>query len=136
MNFKEHMVKLVAEALASYEMDEPHVDSPNSNFSQDSIYPEVSFSTLQVGATQEHHGDCVNLPCSCYRCFSDHILHKAEWITNNVLSKVSGEHPLSNSINDLREHLSHGSWRCERYKECHCGLDDLCEELNIPKIPL
>jgi len=34
----------------------------------------------------------------------------------------------------FQEFATHGSWRCNHYDECHCGLDDLCDKLGIPRI--
>jgi len=35
----------------------------------------------------------------------------------------------------LEGYLKHDSWRCERYKECHCGLDALLDSAGFARIP-
>ena len=42
------------------------------------------------------------------------------------------------SVEDFLEYASHQAWRCDyrtRYGKCMCGLDDLCDELGIERIP-
>jgi hypothetical protein len=70
--------KKLAVGLANYEMDEPHVESPDCTASD--CYGTITYEQLIEGSETEHHGDCVSLPCSCFRCYADHILHKANWL--------------------------------------------------------
>lgn len=35
----------------------------------------------------------------------------------------------------IAEFAKHDSWRCAYYSECHCGLDDETDRLQIPRIP-
>lgn len=35
----------------------------------------------------------------------------------------------------VRESAQHDSWRCTEYQECHCGLDDMTDQLGLPRIP-
>jgi hypothetical protein len=42
---------------------------------------------------------------------------------------------LRSQLDDLAFYLEHSSWRCNYYRECHCGLNDLCDKMGIPRIP-
>ena len=35
---------------------------------------------------------------------------------------------------DLLDYVKHDSWRCSRYKECHCGLDKLTDALGLARV--
>lgn len=76
-------VKLLACLLASYEMDEPHVDLPDLK-DEDSHYPEVDWEEFEGWMKEEHCGDCINLPAPCIRCYAEMILHKAKWIDERL----------------------------------------------------
>ncbi len=38
-------------------------------------------------------------------------------------------------LQKLMEYMVHDSWRCRYYQECHCGLDNLTDELNLERVP-
>lgn len=38
-------------------------------------------------------------------------------------------------IAELADYAVHGKWRCKHYKKCHCGLDELCDKIGIPRVP-
>lgn len=82
MNDFERVVMCLAVALANYEMDEPHTESPDCEASD--CYGTLTYENLLEGAAMEHHGDCVKLPCSCFRCYADHILHKSRWLAERI----------------------------------------------------
>jgi len=35
----------------------------------------------------------------------------------------------------IAEFAKHDSWRCAYYSECHCGLDDETDRLQLPRVP-
>jgi hypothetical protein len=36
---------------------------------------------------------------------------------------------------DLIEYLKHDSWRCKIYQVCHCGLNNITDEIGIARVP-
>ena len=38
-------------------------------------------------------------------------------------------------VRELAEYVKHDSWRCERYHQCHCGLDALTDRMGLERIP-
>lgn len=68
--------------LASYEMDEPHVNLPDLVVGEENkqYYPEISPEKFQEWLVTEHHGDCIKLPSPCIRCYAEMVAHKAKWI--------------------------------------------------------
>jgi hypothetical protein len=74
------LVRRLAELLASYEMDAPHADEPEGTAN----YPNITWDQLVTWMGVEHHGDCVNLPCSCTRCFAEAIVHQARWMAERL----------------------------------------------------
>lgn len=84
--------KRIAEALASYEADEPHVDLPSYEGSD--YYPAITYDEILMHSQSDHAGDCVKMPMTCMRCWAERILHKAEFIEdfiNTELGKREGE---------------------------------------------
>ncbi len=63
--------------IANYESDEPYEEGEE---------PCLSFSLKELHDWKEldHHGDCVNMPMTCMRCFAERCWHKACWIVDNL----------------------------------------------------
>lgn len=59
--------------LASYEMDSPHVSSPDLEVGKEENqhYPAIPPEKFLAWLLTEHHGDCIKLPSPCIRCFAD-----------------------------------------------------------------
>lgn len=36
----------------------------------------------------------------------------------------------------IAEYAKHDSWRCDYYRECHCGLWEACDEIGIERTAL
>lgn len=68
--------------LAAYEMDSPHVSSPDLDVGEEDKqhYPDVSKEDFKKWLESDHCGDCIKLPAPCIRCFANDIYHKAKWI--------------------------------------------------------
>jgi hypothetical protein len=49
--------------------------------------------------------------------------------------KKAGSRVKINTYLELAEFLAHDSWRCDYYKECHCGLNDTTDKLGLPRVP-
>ena len=45
------------------------------------------------------------------------------------------EKQLESLVVGLAEYIKHDSWRCEKYHECHCGLDALMDSAGMDRIP-
>jgi len=80
------VVMRLAHLLACYEADEPHVSSPGYDFGteEEQSYQGPTYAALAEWQQMEHHGDCVKQPTTCLRCWSDHLLHKANWISQRL----------------------------------------------------
>ena len=72
----------LAELLASYEMDEPHLSQPDLDVGEevDQYYPDVPWEVIAQRASEDHYGDCTNQANVCLRCWADQLIHKANWI--------------------------------------------------------
>ena len=72
--------------LASYEMDEPHVNLPDLVVGTEDKqhYPIISPDEFQKWLVTEHCGDCIKLPASCIRCYAEMVAHKAKWIASKL----------------------------------------------------
>ena len=69
----------LAAALASYEVDEPHIDTtPDPDVSD--YYPPIDPEGWEGYLKEDHMGDCTNQPCPCVKCAADMVRHKAEWV--------------------------------------------------------
>ena len=79
----ERLVMRLAVALANYEMDEPHTESPDCEASD--CYGTLTYENLLEGSKMKHHGDCVKIAGTCFRCYADHILHKAQWMADRAI---------------------------------------------------
>lgn len=75
-----NLVHRLAELLASYEMDEPHVEDPPGK----GHYPPWTWAEIEGHLQAEHQGDCTGLPSPCLRCFAEAIVHKARWIAGRM----------------------------------------------------
>ena len=45
------------------------------------------------------------------------------------------EKKLETLVSELVAYVTHDSWRCEKYHECHCGLDALMDSAGMDRIP-
>jgi hypothetical protein len=78
------LYRKIAEALASYECDEPHVGLFGD---QDQVYPDFPYEKIRDGIEDDHVGDCTNDCMTCVRCYLEAITHKARWIADYIEKK-------------------------------------------------
>ena len=80
--------KWLAAALASYEADEPHIDTSRDPVVSDS-YPPIDPDVWEDYLKEDHMGDCTNQPCPCVKCAAEMVRHKAEWVIEQASRRVS-----------------------------------------------
>ena len=83
----EKLKQIIAELLTDYEFDEPHISSPDCDVGNENeqSYNGASYKQLIEWSQMEHHGDCIDFPCTCMKCVADSTLHKANWLTKQLI---------------------------------------------------
>lgn len=73
--------------LASYEMDEPHVNSPGLDVGpeQKQHYPEFTPDQVREWLSVPHEGDCIRQCQPCRRCYMEAVAHKARWLAGRLV---------------------------------------------------
>jgi hypothetical protein len=73
-----YILKLAA-LIISYEMDLPHVESPDCE-DPSTYYGDIKPTQVEEWMKEKHHGDCVKQAITCTRCVADRAYHYADFI--------------------------------------------------------
>ena len=94
-NLKDPLFRKILIFLELYESDGPYLMGPDyvngkwitpvPSFGELPLEeyddPESRIKQLINGLKEIHAGDCVKMPASCWKCYSEELIFKAAWIT-------------------------------------------------------
>lgn len=86
------------------------------------VIPDQPMSLVQI-----HNEDCWQKHPGC--ALAKVVRLKAE--VARLRPDAEAYQKVLADVRELALYVEHGSWRCEQYKKCHCGLDELMEKLGL-----